>query len=597
MGMEALIVLVIIILAVILFVSELLSVDLVALLIVISLVLTGVITPAEGIAGFSNHATLTVAFMFVLSAGLVKTGAFQYLGLRLANVFRYNFRLGLILMMILVGVISAFINNTPVVAVFIPVIVQIGHASGQSPAKMLMPLSFASIFGGMCSLVGTSTNILVSGIAVENGLEPFGMFEMTPLGLIFLLIGILYMAFAGQKLLPQREDQADLRQKFNMADFLTEIEILPNAKSVGKPIMASPLVKELAMEIIQIRRGNNNFTLPPGDMVLQAHDILKVRCSVEKLRLLKDRVEIQEQSNVRIGDHNLQGRNSVMVEFVITANSAYEGKTLKEVDFRRQYRAAPLAIRHREEVMHENVHEVPLKSGDVILAEVKSHFIKALKQRENEQGSPFILLSTQFNLHIDRPKLLLSTLIVAGVITVVSLGIIPIVMATLIGVVCLVLTGCLDMKEVYTAINWNIVFLLAGALSLGIAMQNSGLSFAIADFLSRSLGQWGPVAVVSGLYLVTTLLTEVMSNNATAALLAPIAIAIAQSTGLSATPFLMAVAFAASASLLTPVGYQTNTMIYSAGEYRFSDFFRVGSFLSVLFWILATFLIPYFFPF
>lgn len=597
MGIEAVIVLVVIVLAVILFVSEVLSVDLVAMLIVIALVITGVVSPAEGIAGFSNNATLTVAFMFVMSAALLKTGAFQYLGLRLANVFRYNFRLGLVLMMILVGIFSAFTNNTPIVAVFIPVVVQIGHASGQSPAKMLMPLSFASIFGGMCSLIGTSTNVLVSGIAVENGLDPFGMFEMTPLGLIFLVIGITYMSLIGVHLLPKREDQTDLKQKFNMGDFLTEIEILPNAKSVGRPIMASPLVRELEMEIIQIRRGENTFTLPPGDMTLKAHDILKVQCSVDKLRLLKDRVEIQEQSNVRIGDHNLQGRNSVMVEFVITANSDYEGKTLKEVDFRRQYRAAPLAIRHREEVVHEHLLEVPLKSGDVILAEVKRHYIRALKERENQQGSPFILLSTQFNLHIHRRKLLLSTLIIAGVIISASTGLLPIVMSALIGVVSLVLTRCLTMKEVYAAINWNIVFLLAGALSLGVAMQNSGLSIIIADFLSGSLGQWGPMAVVSGLYLSTMLLTEVMSNNATAALLAPIAIAIAQSMELSPTPFLMAVAFAATASLLTPVGYQTNTMIYSAGEYRFFDFFRVGALLSLVFWILATLLIPYFFPF
>ncbi|MEL6650277.1 MAG: SLC13 family permease [Bacteroidota bacterium] len=597
MGTEAIIVLIVIVLAVILFVSELISVDLVAMLIVITLVLSGVISPSEGIAGFSNQATLTVAFMFVISAALLKTGAFQYIGLRLANVFRYNFRLGLFLMMILVGVISAFINNTPVVAVFIPVIVQIGHASGQSPAKMLMPLSFASIFGGMCSLIGTSTNVLVSGIAVENGLEGFGMFQMTPLGVVFLLIGILYMSFIGLHLLPKREGKSDLKEKFNMGEFLTEIEIMPQAMSVNRPIMDSPLVKELEMEIIQIRRGQDSFVLPPGDMVLQAHDILKVRCSVDKLRLLKDRVEIQEQSNVRIGDHNLQGRNSVMVEFVITANSDYEGKTLKEVDFRRQYRAAPLAIRHREEIVNDNLLDVPLKSGDVILAEVKRHFVQALKARENEQGSPFILLSTQFNLHIHRRKLLLSTLIVTGVVLSASMGWLPIMMASLIGVVSLVLTQVLKMKEVYAAINWNIVFLLAGALSLGVAMQNSGLSVIIADFLSGSLGQWGPMAVVSGLYLSTMLITEVMSNNATAALLAPIAIAISQSMGLSPTPFLMAVAFAASASLLTPVGYQTNTMIYSAGEYRFFDFFRVGGALSLLFWVLATLLIPYFFPF
>ena len=597
MSAAAIIVLLVIVGAVFLFVTELLSVDLVALLIVLSLVLTGVISPAEGVAGFSNAATLTVAFMFVLSAALLKTGAFQYLGLKLAPIFRQNFRLGLILMMVLVGIVSAFINNTPVVAVFIPVVVQIGHASGHSPAKMLMPLSFASIFGGTCSLIGTSTNILVSGIAEESGLEAFGMFEMSPLGGILLVIGILYMIFIGSRLLPQGKDNPDLNQKFDMADYLTEIELLEGADAVGLRIMDSPLVKELEMDIIEIRRDGSRFTLPPADMVLQAHDILKVRCSVKKLQMLKDRVQVQVYAPMRIGEHNLQGRNSAMVEFIITANSHYEGKTLGELDFRRQHRAIPLAIRHRQELVHDELHDIPLKAGDVILAEVKRHYLKELKRKEKDQESPFIILSMQGNFDINRTKLVKSAFIVVSVVLLASLNILPIMMASLLGVVGLALSRCLTMKEVYSAINWRVVFLLAGALSLGVAMQKSGLADQIADLLTNVLGQWGPIAIVSGLYLATALLTEVMSNNATAALLAPIAIAIAKSLELSPTPFLMAVAFAASLSLMTPVGYQTNTMIYSAGEYRFFDFFRVGGLLSLIFWLLATFLIPLLFPF
>jgi di/tricarboxylate transporter len=597
MGVEAVIVLSVIFLAIVLFVTEWLSVDLVALLIVISLVVSGVVSPMEGVAGFSNPATLTVAFMFVLSAALLKTGAFQYLGLKLAPVFRRNFRLGLILMMILVGVISAFVNNTPVVAVFIPVVVQIGHASGHSPAKMLIPLSFASIFGGTCSLIGTSTNILVSGIAQENGLEPFSMFDMTPLGAILLVVGILYMILLGLRLLPGTRKETDLGQKFDMADYLTEIELLDNANSVGMRIMDSPLVKELEMDIIEIRRNGTQFTLPQGDLVLKAHDVLKVQCSVEKLQMLKDRVQVQVYDPVRIGDHDLQSRNSAMVEFIITANSRYEGKTLRELDFRRQYRAVPLAIRHRREILHEQLHDVRLKAGDVILAEVKRHYLKEIKQRENDPNSPFIVLSMQGNFDINRTKLVKSGLIVLSVVLMASLNIMPIMMASLIGVVALALTRCLTMKEVYNAINWRIVFLLAGALSLGLAMQKSGLADLMAIFLSDNLGQWGPVAIVSGLYLTTVILTEVMSNTATAALLTPIAIAIAQNLELSPTPFLMAVAFAASSSFMTPIGYQTNTMVYSTGEYRFFNFFKAGGLLSLIFWIIATLMIPIVFPF
>ncbi len=599
MSTAAIIVLLVIAGAVFLFVTELLSIDLVALLIVLSLVLSGVISPAEGVAGFSNSATLTVAFMFVLSAALLKTGAFQYLGLKLAPIFRKNFRLGLILMMVLVGLVSAFINNTPVVAVFIPVIVQIGQASGHSPTKMLIPLSFASILGGTCSLIGTSTNILVSGIAEESGLSAFGMFQMTPLGIVFMLVGILYMIFVGLRLLPDRTgtESTDLNQKFGMSDYLTEIELLEGADSVGLRIMDTPLVKELEMDIIEIRRNGSRFSLPPGDMVLQAHDILKVQCSVEKLQMLKDRVQVQVYAPVRIGDHNLQGRNTAMVEFIITANSRYGGKTLRELDFRRQFRAIPLAIRHREEVLHEHLHDVILKAGDVILAEVKRHYLTELKKREKDQDSPFIVLSMQGNFDINRTVLAKSAAIVLGVILLASFEIIPIMIASLLGVVGLVLSRCLNMKEFYAASNWQVMFVPAGALSGGAAMQKSGLSEVIAGLLSDHLGQWGPIAIVSGLYLATALLTEVMSNNATAALLAPIAVALSKSLGLSPTPFLMAVMFAASLSLMTPVGYQTNTMIYSAGGYRFFDFFRVGGLLSLIFWILATLLIPVFFPF
>jgi di/tricarboxylate transporter len=596
MPVDAIITLVIILCAIVLFVTEKLSVDLIGMLILISLVIPGVITPEEGVAGFSNDATLTVAFMFVLSYALLKTGALQMIGPRLARYYRKNTRTGIIFMMLIVGLVSAFINNTPVVAVFIPVVVQIAYTSNISPSKMLIPLSFASIFGGTCSLIGTSTNILVSGMAVKNGLEPIGMFQLTPLGLVFLGVGILYMIFFGLKVLPDRKPVKDFNNDFHLRDYLAEIELLSNSDSIGKSIMESPLVKEMELEIIEIRRKSSRFSLPPGDMRLLEGDILKVRCDLDKIKNLKDRVKSDARPPIRVNENILSGRGSTLVEMVISANSEFEGKTLKEVDFRRKYRAIPLAIKHREEIVDKKIHEVNLKSGDVILAEVKTHYISKLKQRERELESPFIILSQETLTDFNRKNFFIVLGVITAVVVLATTGIVSIMVGTITGVTFLVLSRVLNMKEIYEAINWKIIFLMAGALSLGTAMNNSELASILSNKVINGLGKWGPIAIISGLYLLTSLLTAVISNIATAALLVPIAISTATNLGVDPLPFIMAITFAASASFITPVGYQTNTMIYSAGNYRFKDFIKVGTALNIIFWIIATLLIPIFYP-
>lgn len=593
----AIIAILVIVVAIILFATDWLSADLVAILAMTALVIFGVISPEEGIAGFSNPATITVAFMFVISAALLKTGALQFVTLRLSNLFRHNFMSGMIMMMLMVAFISAFINNTPVVAFFIPVVIQIAHASGQSPMKMLIPLSFASVFGGMCTLIGTSTNLLVSGIAEKHGLEPIGMFDFTIMGLSFLALGLVYMMVIGIKLLPKRDSDQSIRERYDLRKYIAEIQLLEHAAAVGKRIMDTVLVKELGIDVMEVRRSDAVIHLPPGDFRLEAGDILKVRCNVEKLKLLKDRERIAVNTGILIGENDLKGTNSALVEMVVTANSEFSGKSLKEMDFRRRFRATPLGICHRDEILHEELYKVQLKPGDVILAEVKKHYIIELKKLETSQNPPFILLSEDHVVDFDRRTFAIVISVIALMVTLAATGMLSIVVGVIAAVVVLVLTRCISMVEVYEAINWKVVFLMAGALSFGTAMSNTGLDQQMADSLIGPLGVWGPVAILSGLYLLTSFLTEIMSNTAAAALMAPIAIATAVSIDLSVLPFLMAVMFSASASFATPIGYQTNTMVFSAGHYKFFDFLKVGTWLNLLFWILATLTIPLFYPF
>jgi di/tricarboxylate transporter len=460
---------------------------------------------------------------------------------------------------------------------------------------MLIPLSFASIFGGTATLIGTSTNILVSGIAEKEGLEPISMFQMTPIAIILIITGITYMIFIGIKLLPNRKNE-DLESKFDLKDYLSEIEITKDSSAIGKQIMDTDLVKELDMDIIEVRRKEDVFLLPQGDFKLQLGDILKVKCSVEKLKELKDKAKMLNNS-VKVAENDLRGKNSTIVELVISANSDFENKTLKEVDFRRRFRGIPLAIRHREEVIHDQLYNIKLKAGDVILAEIKTHYIKELKKLERMQDAPFIFLSEENLIDFNRKNFVIVLTTLLAIITLAALNILNIMVGVILAVVILVLSKCLNMKELYDSINWKIVFLLAGSLSLGTAMKNSGLDQHIASGLINQLGQFGPIVVLSGLYLVTSLLTEIMSNNATAALITPIAIATALKLDVSVTPFLIAIMLAASSSFMTPIGYQTNTMVYSAGQYKFIDFIKVGTALNILFWILATIFIPLFFKF
>jgi di/tricarboxylate transporter len=588
MTIEILLVLGLVTSAVILFATEKLPVDLTAMILMATMLLSGLISPQEAIGGFSNPATVTVGAMFVLSAGLFKTGAINLVGSILGRIGKISFWLVVVVMMLMVGSLSAFINNTAAVAIFLPIALGIARDTGISAGRLLLPLSFASMFGGVCTLIGTSTNILVSSIAEKHGLPAFGMFEVSRLGLIFFAAGSLYLLLIGIRLIPKRTTIAKRGPLFGSGDYQIEIVLAPEAHSVGTTLAKSPLLKNVVIRGVDVFREGIRMEEPPETLVLHANDHLKVRCDLENFKKLKERRGIQLRQEIGPPSHE----EAVLVEAVVASGSSLDGRSLKAARFRSRYGMTALAIRHRDQIMREDMEEMPLRAGDVLLFEVDQSHLDLLREDRT-----FVLVS-QVDMPVFRKSRMgIAVLIVAGVVGAAATGMVPIIAGAIIGCCLMILSRCLTLDEAYAAINWQVIFLLAGVLTLGTALEKSGAAKLLADHLVHTIGALGPVALVSAFYLVTSLLTEMMSNNATAALLAPVAISSAEALGIDSRPLLMAITFAASASFMTPVGYQTNTLIYGPGQFRYADFLRVGTPLNILFWILATIYIPQFWPF
>lgn len=580
--------------AILLFVTELVAIDVTAMIVIGTLVLTGILSAEEALSGFSNTALATVAAMFVISAGIERSGALSPATAYLEKLFRINFWLGMISMMVLVAFLSSFINNTPVVALFIPVVLSCAKSVKISPEKLLIPLSFASMFGGVCTLIGSSTNVLASEYAESAGVGAFGMFEMTRMGLIFFGAGFVYLLVIGIRLLPKHETQDTIAEKYHLGDYLTNIVLLEGAPSIGKSIQQSPLMKELNLDIIEVQRGGMRYFSPPFDFILATNDTLKVRGNLDKIRMLQNRNRVLVQPLPSKGSMKNLSTELVLHEVVVLPDSDLAGVRLEEIDFESRFAGAFfLGVHGRKGLQHEMISDWKLSAGDCLL-------LGSNKDKSDSMHRSYpdmFVINHLENTDFSKRNALIAAGTVLSVILMATFSIFPIVTAALLGCLALVLTKVITPEDAFRSISWKVIVLLAGSLSLGAALEKTGAAKLLADQIYSLAGSLGPVVMLSLIYLITTLLTETMSNNATVVLLAPIAIAVAQSMGVSPKPFLMAMTFAASASFMTPIGYQTNTMVYAAGNYTFKDFFRVGAPLNLLFWILASLLIPRFFPF
>ena len=577
--------------AVVLFVTEKFSTDIVAILVMIVLLVFRVLTPAEGLAGFANTATVTVGAMFVLSAGMFRSGAVNFVGKALGRLARHSSRLMLFVLMVCVGVLSSFLNNTAAVAILIPVVIVVARRAKTSPSKLLMPLSYASMFGGMCTVLGTSTNILASSIAEQAGLGAFSMFEFTKLGIIFFAVGVAYMMTLGRRLVPDHRGQGDLTTSFGLGDYLTDLVLQTESRSVGHSLASAPLVKELNIDVLQILRGEDTLR-PTPETILREGDVLRIQGDLRTINELKGRAGVTFGMSMKWRDEHLQSTDTRLVEAVVGPNSPLAGKSLAESRLRENYGASVLAIRQHGTLRHGQFENITLMPGDALLIDVPNDQIEHLTQQR-----VFLVVSRAGIPRFDWRKASKAVAIVIAVVVVAATGLLPIVAAAATGALMMVLSGCVSTEEAYGAIEWNVLFLLAGMLSLGAAMEKTGASTMLADGMIDSVGGLGPLALLAAFFGATMLLTEVMSNNATVALLLPIAITTAQAIDVDPRAFMFAVVFAASSSFMTPVGYQTNTMIYGPGQYRFKDFARVGAPLNLIFWALGTLLIPWFWPF
>lgn len=577
--------------ALVLFATERFRVDVVALLVLLAVALTGLVEPEDVFAGFANPAVITVWAVYIVSGGLFKTGVAEILGrsiLRLAG----NSEVRLIaVIMIACGIISAFMNNVGATAMLLPAVVSISKQTKIPVSKLLIPLSFSSLLGGKLTLIGTPANILATGIVADNGLPTFGFFDFTGIGLVVFITGIVYMVLIGRHLLPVRQAPGEEQANRDLRDYISEVCVESEGRLAGQTLFESRLGADYDLNVIAIIR--DDLVLPTFDRetFLTPGDLLMVEGKIENLMRARDdlglRVEIEPQHQLG----QLDDETAHIVEATLAPRSSMVGRSLQSIRFRERYGFTVLAIYRQGEVITQRLSEVCMEFGDALLLQGPRHRTAGLNAKND-----FLVLEP-FNIPKNRTqKMPIAIGLMMMVIGLVLFAGFHISTAMVIGAVAMVLTGCLTMDEAYQNIDWRTVFLVAGMLPLGTAMETTGAAQYLADLLLGTVGGLGPIATLAGIYILSALITQPMSNAAAIVLMVPIALDTASGLGANHLTFSLAVVIGAATSFLTPVGHKANVLVFGPGGYKFFDYARVGVLLTVFLFIASMIAIPILYP-
>lgn len=576
------------------FLMERMPPDIIALGALAILILTGILTTKDALSVFSNPAPITIGAMFIISAALERTGCVEYLG-RSINRFAGKGQLGLILAVTPVAlVISAFMNNTPVVVVLTPVLIALARKMDIASSKVLIPLSYAAILGGTTTLIGTSTNLLVSGIAENSGAARFSMFEITAPGLILAAVGTLFMVLIGRHLLPARQSLSSMIGGGTGKKYIAQLLVPHNSALIGQKLTSSMLNKGEDTHILDVIRHGDSMKDHLDELLLKAGDRIVMETNAGEILGIKESGAVEFDTSTISDFEPVSASQNVVVEGIVGNNSPLIGKMVSALRFRRNYGVYVVGVHQAE---HRTAIGGPkrqqLQMGDALLLEGP---IQGMTQLFEDSG--LVNLTVQEEQPMRRNKAPLAVLTLIAVVGLAALDVMPIAALAIIGAFFVAVTRCIEPRDIYKTIDWSILFLIFGMLGLSLGMERTGAAALVVDQvvqLAETLG--GPLMILAVFYILTSVLTEIVSNNAVAALLAPIAIGVATSLGLDPKPFLVAVMFAASASFATPIGYQTNTFVYGAGGYKFKDFLVVGIPMNLIMFAVSMVVIPKFWPF
>lgn len=591
MTIEIILTLAIIAGALALFATEKLRVDVVALLVLLAVGLTGLVSPDEVFAGFANPAVITVWAVYIVSGGMFNTGVAEIIGRFIARLSGGSEMRLIVVIMLTCGIMSAFINNVGATAMLMPAVVSVAREKKISVSKLLIPLSFSSLLGGTLTLIGTPANILATSIVAENGLPTFDFFDFMPIGVVVFAAGILYMALMGRRLLPVRQPPEGLSSTSQLHEYFTEVRILPESALSGQTLRESGLGAEYDLTVTAIIRDGITITMLHSASLLHPGDILMLKGSLESLLQARDQLGLVLEPQTHITLEELEEEDLHIVEATLAPRSHMVNSTLGRIRFRDRYGFTVLAIRREGEVITRRLRDARLHFGDALVLQGPRERLPEL-----QESSDFLVLEPVEIAESRRRKLPIAVSVMVLVVSLALFAGLHISIAMVIGAVLMVLTRCLSMDEAYESIDWRTVFLVAGMLPLGAAMESTGTARFIANLLLGTIGDLGPLALLAGVYLLAALITQPMSNAAAMVLVVPIALDTAASLGANHLTFTLAVVIGGATSFLTPVGHKANVLVFGPGGYRFFDYARVGALLTVVLFISTMIALPLLYP-